>query len=1516
MSENTNVQANNSNTVGSISVGGDISGNIHVGNVGYSSEEVSKLLVQISSTFQAKSFDGKCPYKGLDYFEEEDAELFFGREKLVEELVRRVKESRTVFITGPSGSGKSSLVRAGLIHALKSGAVNGSERWSYATMKPGRDPIRELGRVLASLAGTTNAEDEICQKALSDKTIFLRWCEIALKEGRDKRFVLFLDQFEEVFTQISKEEERVAFLNLLTHAADSENGRVILLFSMRSDFVPNCAVYPELNTTLNRQFIQIGAMQPEELVSAIAQPALRVGLRIDPDLIAQIINDMKGEPGALPLMQFALKDLFDEGQAKGGLIALTLNAYLHHGGIHKSLERHADAAFGKLDKHEQELARSIFSGLIEVGRGTQDTKRTAIFDELIPANASANEVETIVQKLADARLITTDESAGRDTVTISHEKLIDAWPWLKKLVNENRDVIALQNEIAEDAKEWLDNNKDASFLYSGIRLVNASEQLKANKLVLSGMAFEYIQAGRARQQRNKFFLGSSIFAVLTLLIISVIVFKGQASKYQELSEENAKIALDEQNAREDAQTKAKEAQAQAQIALDRQLAAQTVSFFQNHLDLALLLGAETYHLHNTLETRDSLLQVVQQNPNLIKFLPQRADKIYDLAFTADGDRLIIGEVDNSIQVMEIQNLEYSTIKIHDMNITDLPMFFGFDPKTETLIIGYENQSVLISDFNQSATTNKEIDQFSNVTVDIAISANGRVLAQASGNEFSRAINIWEFSNPTNPSPIGAPLVFFGSFRSIALNPDGTILATGNGDGTITLWSISKSGVPTLLGKPFSMEERNDGYSLAFSPDGRVISSGTDSGEINLWDISNPFSIYRITTLTGNSSAVSSVTFRADGNTLASGSIDGSLILWNISEFNKTNLTENSASLPEYIKKSLNEATRETVDPDGIVRILSPDTSYSAYVYNSKLRIESTKCVIGYYCFESEENVNIETMIFSPNNKSLASMDMEGNISLWDISSIPDASLIPFIINPIFSISPNNSTKMLFDSDSEVLILGNKDGTIEMWDIRNPSLHEPVWQSEIGHNSSISTLAFSSDEKFLASGAVDGTVMLWDTAIISKIQPFTRPLTISKNPITTLVFSSDNKNLFGESGAMLFDWNIEIDAWLAYICQRAGRNLTPDEWRTFFGTDKPYQPVCSNLKSFHPNDNPIKVFVTKFDTPAAAPIPNTSCPNWLIFESTLLGNSDIFRLDNSEGTLNAKLYNLSNSSANDKNPALSPNSEWIAFQSNRNGNIELYLSDNEGEQQLRLTNTQSNNTNPNFGSDSQTVAYQSDRNGNWDIFLLNKDTGEEVQFTSDPADDVSPFFSPDINLLTFMSNRSGSWNVYIIDTSTGAEYQMTSFVTDVLYPSWSPNGRQLAFLINTTDTWDLYVVDLRGESFKQISTGGNASNPSWSPEGDRIVYQLTTGDNADIFTYDLTANKEYRLTDYAGSDTNPSWDCSGRYITFTSTRNGNSNIFFAPWSGGEIKNITFSPLDEINPVWSPFIQNGNSSSSFP
>ena len=358
-----------------VNIGGDVIGRDKI-TVGYTLQEVEDLIVKLGSSFQSKPFDGRCPYIGLDSFTEDEADRFFGRDGLVADLLERVKASRFVLIAGPSGSGKSSLVAAGLIHALKQGALPHSGRWIYTALTPGRDPIESLALAMSRLANSPDAGQYIRRHATEADTLH-RFAELVLSDQKDQRAIIFVDQLEEIFVQAVKQEERAAFLNLLTHAASIGNGHVTVLMALRSDFVSNCAAYSQLNALLNQQFLQVGAMQPDELVSAIAQPALHVGLKIDPDLIAQIVDDMGDEPGILPLMQFALKDLFDAQQAKGGLIALTLNDYFARGGLHKALERHANAAFAKLSEVEQAVARDVFSVLIQIGRGTPDTRRTA-----------------------------------------------------------------------------------------------------------------------------------------------------------------------------------------------------------------------------------------------------------------------------------------------------------------------------------------------------------------------------------------------------------------------------------------------------------------------------------------------------------------------------------------------------------------------------------------------------------------------------------------------------------------------------------------------------------------------------------------------------------------------------------------------------------------------------------------------------------------------------------------------------------------------------------------------------------------------------------------------------------------------------------------------------------------------------------------------------------------------------------------------------------------------------------
>jgi conflict system STAND superfamily ATPase/WD40 domain-containing protein len=762
----------------------DVSGevNIAAGDIykGFTTEQVSVLIKQITSTFQPKPFDGRCPYKGLDVFEEEDAELFFGRERLVNELVGRVKESQTVFITGPSGSGKSSLVRAGLIHALKHGAIKNlrSERWLYETMKPGREPLKELALAFSRLKSPELAN--YFQAHASEANILNECVESVLSGSKMQRLILFIDQFEEVFTQINREEERQAFINMLAHAGTVENGRVIVLFAMRSDFLSNCAVYPQLNDRINQsKLFQIGAMQPDELVSAIAQPALRVGLRIDPDLIAQIINDMQGEPGALPLMQFALKDLFDAQQVKGGIVALTLSNYLEHGGIRQALERHADASLAKLSENEQGLARSIFSGLIEIGRGTQDTKRTALFDELVPTNVSSEDVLAIVQKLADARLIITDEQAGKDTVSISHEKLIDAWPWLKKLVNENRDVIALQNEIAADAKEWEEHKRDASYLYSGGRLSNVREQLEKRKLGLSHLALDFVRAGRVRQQRARAALISVVSIVLIAAILASILFFNQAQRYNSVA------------------NTAQAAQIQAEIETRRATAGQLALEAKNVLDKypqrALLLALESIDISHTaneavLTEAEEALRLAYQQVSGIGLAGFAYEPTY-VQFTKDGKWLAAGTVGGVKGEAHIWNVAKA---IHDLNYQPFVVTF---PVPEN-----EDSHVYLSPH------------------DVWFVADSQ----------SQGASIWK-TDVENEAR--APILFEGSIKFIGAEGD-SIVIEQQSSRAITWRVDDKSETRKEI-------QSLDGIFLAASADGRYVIVDDPAQGLQVWDTSAP-----------------------------------------------------------------------------------------------------------------------------------------------------------------------------------------------------------------------------------------------------------------------------------------------------------------------------------------------------------------------------------------------------------------------------------------------------------------------------------------------------------------------------------------------------------------------------------------------------------------------------------------------------------------------------------------------------
>jgi WD40 repeat protein len=988
-------------TVGNVT---GISGEVNIAGRdiynGYTAEQVSVLLKQITFAFQPKPFDGRCPYKGLDVFEEDDVELFFGRERLVEDLISRVKESRAVFITGPSGTGKSSLVRAGLLPALKQGAIKElhSERWCYETLKPGRDPMAELARVASSIADTLTAGEDVRAKGFEDKTILTQWCEIGLKDSSRKRAVIFIDQFEEIFTQISKEQERRAFLDLLTYAATVENGRVILLFAMRSDFISSCATYPPLNQLLNQQFMQVGAMRPDELVSAIAQPALRVGLRTEPDLIAQIINDMESEPGALPLMQFALKSLFDAQQDNGGVILLTLDGYHRQGGIHKALERHADNSFSKLTESEQELTRSLFSGLIEIGHGTQDTRRTALFDELIPTNTKAEDVRIIVQKLADARLIITDERAGRETVTISHEKLIDAWPWLKKLVNENRDVIALQNEIADDAEEWEDNKRDSSYLYTGMRLINVREQLSAKKLILREAANEFIQAGLLKQKKEQRGRILVVAGAVVLLIAGAVLFSflstTNANKLAEQSKNfgNTQAALastSDANA-VIARTSERRAQEQANIALARQLAAEAKSIYSmgnSMQEVTVLLSALSIQIFPTIESA----QILQTNTLAYPIANMSYDNgIRSISFSPNDKYVVLGSYDGTARVWEAGTGKEVARMSHGGAVYSV----SFSSDGRYLVSGSEDQTARVWE----AATGREVARMTHggAVYSVAFSPDGKYVLSGSGDHTAR---VWEAATGKEV----ARMTHDGEVYSVAFSPDGRYVVSGSEDNTVRTWEAE-------TGKEVARMTHDEGvYSVAFSPDSKyVVSGGCDAigsnrfcttGSARIWDANTGTEVARMI----HKTVVSTVAFSSDGKYVASGSYDDTACVWE------------AATGKKVACMSHNDGVLAVVfSPDGkYIASFSYDDN-TAHVWEAQTGKEVTRVT---------HNSFVYSIAFSPDGRYVISGSDDNTVRVWEIKTGKE----------IARMAHNDSVlAVAFGPDSKYVVSGSWDGTANVW----------------------------------------------------------------------------------------------------------------------------------------------------------------------------------------------------------------------------------------------------------------------------------------------------------------------------------------------------------------------------------------------------------------------------------------------------------------------------------------------------
>jgi formylglycine-generating enzyme required for sulfatase activity len=456
---------------------------------------------------------GESPYMGLRYFDISDSDLFYGREILTRELAERVSKESFLAIVGASGSGKSSVARAGLIPAWEKENERGTVHVITPTARPLESLAASLTRESESVTATSTFMDDL-QKEARSLRLYVRKM---LSSSGDTNLLLVVDQFEETFTLCKDPDERKAFIeNLLSLAdEDAERNAARVVLTLRADFYHHCAEYEGLRLALEKHQAYIGAMTPDELREAITAPAEKNGWDFQPGLVDLILQDVGTEPGALPLLSHALLETWKRRQGR----TLTLQGYHEAGGVKKAITQTAENVYDHLSPEEQTIARSIFLRLTELGEGVQDTRRRAKIDELSRATETHDAVAKVLKTLVDARLVTTEQ----DSAEVAHEALIREWGTLRKWLDEDRESLRLHRHLTESAQEWQRRGREVGELYRGARMRKIQEWKKGHSDSLSPLEREFLKASRRERLRSIVLTVLAGVGVLYVLSTAVLV---------------------------------------------------------------------------------------------------------------------------------------------------------------------------------------------------------------------------------------------------------------------------------------------------------------------------------------------------------------------------------------------------------------------------------------------------------------------------------------------------------------------------------------------------------------------------------------------------------------------------------------------------------------------------------------------------------------------------------------------------------------------------------------------------------------------------------------------------------------------------------------------------------------------------------------------------------------------------------------------------------------------------------
>jgi WD40 repeat protein len=1011
-----------------------------------------------------------CPYRGLEAFREEDKDLFFGRDDLVGQLVSELGRQPLLAVIGPSGSGKSSLVFAGAVPEMRRQA-----EWVVAAMRPatGVSPLAGLASALLPVLEPEMTETQRLRE--------VRDLEAVLAEGRlaevadrvraragAKRLLLIVDQFEELY---GRDQTTIReFIDLLVQPTAGQPARsqpqLVTVLTVRADFLGHTLEYPGLAAALQGRVLLIGRMTRAQLRRVIEGPVTNQ-VRFEAGLVERILNDVGGEPGNLPLLEFALTLLWERQTAAG---LLTHAAYEALGGVDGALARYAEHVYAdELAASEREEARRLLVQLVRPGEATEPTRRVARRSELDQARWDA------AQQLARTRLVVTgSDERGDETVEVVHEALIAGWGRLRGWVQVDRAFRLWQERVRGTLAEWERTGHDPETLLRGAALPEAERWLEQRPFDISSLERSFIAASRAHQHRGvrRLRAVAAVLAVLLILAISLGV-----------------LAL----------VQGRRADDRSRQALSLYLLGRS----ESQPDLAILLTLAAHKLWPTPQTQGSLLAQLDRRRDASALLSGHSAGLRAVAWRPDGGMLASAGSDDTIRLWNplrrtstqlpggheggVSSLAFSTdgqtlaaggdhdssIQLWDVaSLAQLPALAGrsggtpalaFSPDEHTLAAGSNDGTVSLWDLD----TDRQSPLKGQVhgTPQLAFSGDGRTLV-AAGDE-DQEIRRWRLPSGESLRPLRHD---GDGVRAIALSRDGQTLASAGIPDTIHLWELGPQPRDHILTDEF------DSTALAFSPDGQTLAStGDDDRVLQLWDVASGA---RIRTLTGHTDNVTTMAFSPDGHTLASGGQDRAVALFDVSDLPPSGHT---GFIPTI-----------AYSRDGTM-LASGGYDSQVIVWDAARRTR-LRVLAGH-------SAEVTGVAFSPDGRLLASTGYDNRVLVWDLQRRRSPMVLPH---------PPGVIRVAFGPVGRLLALPGSDGVVMLRDLDRGSSH-----SLDGHTGPLRSVAFSPDGTTLAAGAEDGQVILWDLN-----SGGSRALSGHTGTVKGVAFSPDGSTLASAGGNVL------------------------------------------------------------------------------------------------------------------------------------------------------------------------------------------------------------------------------------------------------------------------------------------------------------------------------------------------------------------------------------------------------------